>query len=86
MSSCCYHDDKGWLDSKQKDQSGTNSRIIKIGQMERKKFCIIGDGNIGKTSFFQKYCNDTFDENQTTTILDSKPHIKEFNGKKICLR
>ena len=54
--------------------------------MERKKICIIGDGNIGKTSFFQKYCNDTFNENETTTVLDSKPQIKEFNGQKICLR
>ena len=53
--------------------------------MERIKFLIIGDGNVGKTSFFQKYCNDTFDENQTTTILESKPYVIEFNGKKISL-
>ena len=50
------------------------------------KILILGDSNVGKTSFLIRFCDDTFDEGTLTTVgVDFKKKFIKRNDKKIAL-
>ena len=50
------------------------------------KILLVGDSEVGKTSFILRFCEDTFKEDSLATIgLDTKTKFLKRNDKKIQL-
>jgi len=50
------------------------------------KILVIGDSDVGKSSFLIRFCDDVFDgRNNPTVGVDFRPKLIDFNHKKIRL-